>query len=312
VQLFLFVICTFIFLILLLVVPSFKEHSGIFILSFLMLFGYSIFPSWYFQGIEKMKYITIFSAGTRVAFTACIFIFIKERSDFYLYPLFNSLGYIVAGLYAQYIIFTKFKFNIIWVGWRRIQNDLNQNFNVFVNQFFPILYNNSTTFILGTMVNNSTLGLYGASKSIIEVAVKIISIISRVFFPHLNRNFSSFLKFKTLMICTGWFFFTIVCISSSYIVRYFHLSGEYAQIILCILALGIPFTSMYSCYGTNYFLIKRKEALVMKNTIAASLIGFVLAFPLSYFFAGVGAAINVTLSRAIMGIGLWLKYRKAV
>jgi PST family polysaccharide transporter len=48
----------------------------------------------------------------------------------------------------------------------------------------------------------------------------------------------------------------------------------------------------------------------MRNTIAASIIGFILAFPLIYYFGIIGAALNLVLSRGIMGLGLAYKYCK--
>mgnify|MGYP003522537605 CR=1 FL=1 len=42
-----------------LVIPKFKENANIIMISFLMIPGHILFPDWFFQAIEKMKYITI-------------------------------------------------------------------------------------------------------------------------------------------------------------------------------------------------------------------------------------------------------------
>jgi PST family polysaccharide transporter len=134
--------------------------------------------------------------------------------------------------------------------------------------------------------------------------------ISRTFFPHLNKNFKAFDKFKFIMIGAGFASFFIIAGLSPFLKSFFNIKGEYTVLTICILALGIPFYAMSACFGTNYFLVKRKDSLVMKNTVVASITGFILAFPLIITFSGVGAAINLTFSRGIMGLGLWWKYNK--
>src|SRR5690606_12346657 len=126
-------------------------------------------------GMEKIKFITIFSVFIRVFFTVCIFVFIKGHSDFYLYPLFNSVGYLGAAIAAQVLIVRKFNLKYKWIGIKRIIETLKLNFNIFVNQFFPTLYNNTTTFLLGLLATNSIVGVYGAAKSVIEVVIKFVN-----------------------------------------------------------------------------------------------------------------------------------------
>ncbi|MET3879430.1 oligosaccharide flippase family protein [Chitinophaga sp. OAE865] len=297
------------FLPVVLLVPQFAANKVVFLLTFPALAGYALFPEWFFQGMEEMKYITILSACIKIFFTICIFIFIRRESDFFLYPLFNAFGYIGAGLFAQYLLITRYKLHFRFIGLSKIGGVLKTNFNIFINQFLPNLYNNSTTFLLGLIAGNAAVGVYGAAKSLIEAANTFVSILSRVFFPFLNRNSGAFNKFRKLMLLTGFVLFVGICTLSKPITILFHLKGANAVWTLCILALSVPFMAMYYCYGTNYFIVKREDRLVMKNTVYASIAGFIMAFPLIMGFSGIGAALNLVIARGMMGIGLWWKYK---
>ncbi|WP_291909306.1 oligosaccharide flippase family protein [Chitinophaga sp. CB10] len=297
------------FLPLVLLVPQFAQNKLVFLLTFPALAGYALFPDWFFQGVEEMKVITILSACIKIFFTVCIFVFIRKPEDFFWYPLFQALGYIGAGLYAQYLMHTRYRLQFRFIGFARIKEVLRSNFSIFINQFLPNLYNNSTTFLLGILTGTSAVGVYGAAKSLIEAANAGLNILSRVFFPFLNRRSGAFGKFQKLILAAGIALCAGICVLSIPITKIFHLQGREAVWILCIMAISVFFMAMYYCYGTNYFIVKRADKLVMKNTLYASITGFVMAFPLIMLFSGVGAAINLAMARGMMGVGLWWKYK---
>jgi PST family polysaccharide transporter len=145
---------------------------------------------------------------------------------------------------------------------------------------------------------------------VVNLSVSLIEILSRVFFPFLNRKKDAFLKYRNLMLTVG-VVLTILCLASSKLVFwYLNIKEDNAFIVLAILASGLIGYTLYNIYGVNYFIIKRQDKLVMKNTIKSSVVGFVLAFPLIYFFGISGAAINLSMARWMMGGGLFLKYYK--
>ncbi len=103
-----FLLLLFSFLLLNIVVFSFDRFSKdwvIYLLSFGSVVGQFLFPIWFFQGMEKMRYMTYLNLVSKLIFTIAIFIFVEEREDIYLVPLFFSLGGIIAGSLSLYIIY---------------------------------------------------------------------------------------------------------------------------------------------------------------------------------------------------------------
>lgn len=292
--------------------PPFYANKLIYILTVPILLGQALFPDWFFQGIEKMKYITFLNIGIKLFFTLCVFIFIKTESDYWIYPLLQSAGFIGAGIVGQVILMRKYKLKLVWLKPRIIKQTITANTPIFINQFIPNLYNNTSTFLLGLLTNNTLVGIYNAIKTVVDLSITLIEILSRVFFPFLNRKKEAFLKYKNLMLIVS-VGLTILCLASYKLVFwYLNIEEEYAFIILAILASGLIGYTLYNIYGVNYFIIKRQDKLVMKNTIIASLIGFILAFPLIYYIGIIGAAINLSLARWMMGGGLYYKYKKKI
>jgi PST family polysaccharide transporter len=163
---------------------------------------------------------------------------------------------------------------------------------------------------LGILTTTNILGIYSAIKVIIDLVVKFLNILSRVFFPVLNRKRNHFGKYKKLMLAVSTAFILMILLFHKLIFWYLNIDNNNAFLILSILAIGILGFAFYNVFGLNYFIIQRRDKLVMRNTIFSSLIGFLTAFPLIYYFGIIGAAINLSFSRWLMGGGLYFQYLK--
>ena len=73
----LIILCFIVLFLLVLFVPKFNNEWLLFFLTFFMVIGNAIYPIWYFQGIEHMKYVTFLKIVSQSVFLILIFIFIK-------------------------------------------------------------------------------------------------------------------------------------------------------------------------------------------------------------------------------------------
>ena len=293
---------------LILLYPPFYEERKVYFLSLSMLIGYTLFPEWFFHGIEKMKYVAILNIVVKILITIAVFLFISAEEDYWIYPLLQSIGLLIVGFLGQLLLIRKYKIRFLFIKWKSILHTIKGNFPVFINQFSPNLYNNTSTFLLGIISSTEIVGIYSAIKKIIDLAVTLLSIISRVLFPYLNRKRKAFGRYKSFMVLVTSVFIIGIIITHDIIFWFLEINNPQMLLILIVLALGLIGVSVYDVFGLNYYIIRRKDKLVMTNTIRASLIGLVLAFPLIYYFGILGAAINLTIARWMMGGGLALKY----
>ncbi|MFK8270486.1 oligosaccharide flippase family protein [Capnocytophaga stomatis] len=289
-------------------VPSFYEYWYIYLYTGISLLGQVLFPEWFFQGIEKMRYITYLNLGIKLFFTLCIFLFIKKESDYWIYPLLQSMGFIGAGIVGQYLLMTKYKLKIVRVSFKSLISTVKSNTPIFVNRFVPTLYNNTSTFILGIIGTDFLVGIYQAILTIVNLAASLLDIFSRVFFPFLNRRKDAFNMYKKMMFSATAIMIIGILILNKVIFWYLNISYEDAFLILVILSCGLIGYSLSNIFGLNYFIVYRHDKLVMQNTLIASLIGFVLSYPLISYYSILGAAINLSLARCVMGGGLYYKY----
>lgn len=93
-------------------VPRLAEDPRVYLITYSMVLGRILFPVWFFQGVEKMKYSTALSLGARILFVFLIFVVIRSADDYYLVPLLNGLGMIVAGLIGIVVAVRHFKIRL--------------------------------------------------------------------------------------------------------------------------------------------------------------------------------------------------------
>ena len=100
-----FFISILILTLLVFLIDSLNEYKTLYYVTFGLVLGNILFPTWFFQGVEKMKFITIISVITKSLFTIFIFILVQEKNDYFYVPMLNSIGTIIGGIVALQIIF---------------------------------------------------------------------------------------------------------------------------------------------------------------------------------------------------------------
>lgn len=143
-------------------INKFKYDYKAYVFAYGMVIGNFLFPIWFFQGIEQMKYITIINTIGKFIFTLLIFVFIKNPSDYLTVIYLNSISYILIGIISIFIIFSKFKIKFIKCKYESIRNELKEGWYIFTTSFLTSILTTTGTFILGLFGSKEIVGYYGA------------------------------------------------------------------------------------------------------------------------------------------------------
>lgn len=300
-------ICFIVLICLVFIFQKLNENSLLFIFSYGIVLGNALLPIWFFQGVEKMKYITIVNFLSRFLYLILLFIFIKNEENYYFVPLLNSFGLIFGGIVSIYIMKTKFNVTFYLPKIKDVFLCMKQDFNIFITTLAPNLYNNSMGVLLGIFTNNIQVGYYSAATKLIEVGNSFINIISIAIYPYLNRskNYRKKLLNSTLLIglCISLFF---ILFSDHLITILFGKEMNPSILILQILSLSPLFISMMSVYGTNTLILEKKDRLVRNIILFFSIIGFLLGLILIPFYGIMAAAIILVTIRGLIGLTEWI------
>lgn len=289
-----------------LIIPKLRENSDVIMISFLMIPGHIMFPDWFFQAMERMKYITILNIVSKTLFTVAIFLFIKERQDYILQPLFTSLGFVISGIIAMYYILVKWKIRLRISSFKTVLRTIKSSTDVFINNIIPNLYNAFSIVLLGFIGGNVANGLYDAGVKFTNIVQQFLLILSRTFFPFLSRRIDKHSIYARLNISSSILLAVVLWLLAPVLVEIFYTNEFfYAIKVIRISSISLIFLAMGNVYGINYLLLIDKEKQLRNITLVASLMGFALSFPLIYKYQVIGAALVVTITRGVLGIVQW-------
>ncbi len=296
-------LASFIVLILLvLLVPKFRENSAVIMVTFIMIPGHIFFPDWFFQAVEKMRYITILNVLMKLIFTVAVFLFIRKPEDYILQPLFTSLGYVVSGIIALYYILGRWGIKLRKPHWESIKQTIKGSTDVFINNLAPNLYNSFSMVLLGFFGGGAANGIYDGGNRFFKIGNQLLGIFTRTLFPFLSRKPETHRKFVWVSLSISILMALFLFISAPLLVEIM-LSPEFTDSVkvIRILAFSYIFLSLCDIYGSCYLIIHKKERTLRRITICCSMVGFLIAWPLVYYFSYIGAALTVAISRLLLG-----------
>jgi len=172
------------------IIFSFKRFSDdwlLYYLTFGIVLGEVLFPLWFYQGIEKMKYITIFNIIAKSIFIIFIFVFVQRKSDYLLVPLLNSLGFIISGVLALFIALQNFHIRYTRPKFYLIKWYIKEGWSIFLSRVYVFFYTNFNIFILGMMANNSIVGYFSTAQKITGGISSLYSVSNQVVYPYMAR-----------------------------------------------------------------------------------------------------------------------------
>ena len=142
-----------------------------------MIFGDVFIPTWLFQGLERMKYVTIVNSASKIAFTLLVILVVREKQDYRLILLMSSAGYLLAASLSMILV--------------RRQFELREGLPLFLSTIGMSLYRNINVLVLNFFVSSASVGVYALAEKVIKACQSLINPISQALFPYFGYRMRS-------------------------------------------------------------------------------------------------------------------------
>ena len=248
-----FLIISFVILsFLILFVDKFRSDWLVYYFTFLSVIGNVLIFTWFYQGMERMKFITILNIVTKTASTLLIFCFIKHASDYFLVPLFNSLGAILAGVISLFFVKNVFNIKLYIPSKDNIINTFKYSGQFFLTKVAIALYRQTNAFVLGLVITTTAVAYYVSADRIFWAVFALYNTFIGALFPYMSKSkdivfFKKLLKYL-IIFAVGFGLFLIV--AAKYLIIIFFSEKMLPSVnILRIFAISFPLYVFVDTFG---------------------------------------------------------------
>lgn len=156
-------------LLLIYAVPYFREEKLTFFFSFTIIIAQFLNPTWFFQGIENFKWITIINVLSKVIYVLGVLLLVKTQSDYVFANLWMGLGSIVANVIGLFWIFKAYGFSFKTTSFVDVKALLVRDFSFCLSQLFFAIRNYSPVVIIGFFSGDFIAGQFRVVEQIINL-----------------------------------------------------------------------------------------------------------------------------------------------
>jgi len=314
IKLSLFLVSGIIFAILILSIPKFSSDSLIYIFSFLIVFGTVLFPAWFFQGMEEMKYITFINVGVKALWVIAVFILIKSQEDVLLLVILNGTAFILIGLVSLVILKLYFNVKFIFPAFEEIKKQLTEGWYIFISTASITLYTTSNIFILGLFTNNTVVGYFAAADKIRVALQGLFQNASQTIFPHLSKLFKEsqqhairfVKKYLKLTAIVAGVLTIITFIFAKEIILIVVGSKFIPSINVLRIIVFLPLIILLSnIYGIQIMLNLGYKKEFSRIILFAGIVNLILSFILVPMYFEIGTSIAVVITECIVTFGMY-------
>ena len=181
-----------VYTVMLIFIPILHSNFYLFLFSFLFIAQSILVPIWFFQGIEKMKFLTIVDAISRLIYLLLVIFFVSNPNDYLLVPIFRFFGIIIAGIFSIYFVFFKEKVTLKFLDFNKIKFYFYEGLPFFYSYLSSVINARTNTLLLGIFTGMTTVAYYDFVSKVVEALNSIFGTFIKVLYPHIsatkNRN----------------------------------------------------------------------------------------------------------------------------
>lgn len=304
------------------IVPRFALDRTLLIVGFGMTLGAALTPTWYFQGVENLRSVSLILFGARLLSVPAMFLLVRERSDVILAMAVNAAVPLSSGAAIFVYMFARREVDFVRVRAADVIDALKGGWQVFLASTSVAFYASTNTVLLGFVSGNVAAGYFAAGDKLIRAAISMLQPLKAAAYPrisylmhHARDDAMTFLRklfviqgVLVLSISLAIFFGAPLAVHILYGPTYAPTVG-----VLRWMAF-IPFMAgMTDLFGVQTMLPLGMKTAFSRVLVSSGFLNVALLPLLAKFFAEQGAAAAVLISESSVAAALaYILYSQGV
>jgi polysaccharide biosynthesis protein len=267
-------------------IPFLQKHILLYYILFSLQLVEILFPTWYFQGIQKMKFVTYTNLIIRLSTIPLIFIFVRSPNDLLLYVVIVSLLPLVGGIFAFCYLLVKEKIKLRFISLRRLKSTFRNALPFFWTTAFGTVKKESLTFIVGAFFDMQSVAVLDLANKLVVIPRIITTSINGALFPAVVGNctterirriirYETYIALIIIALIAAFGYWAVLILGGKNMVEAYPLAVIQSITIYTWLIVG--------CYINFVFIPKNRYNLVANNQFVA-MVSFLLLAVCSLLF----------------------------
>lgn len=276
-KLYLFIASSIVFFVLLFFISSLEKYSTILVIIYFQTIFNVLVPTWYFQGVQKMKIVTYFQIIFKVLSLPFIFWFISTPNDLDLFSVIMTLSALFSGISIFIYLLYVENLNIRLMSFLNVKDTIREAMPFFWSSSTSIIRQQSTNVIIGIFIGMNGVAFYDLASKIILLPQSLSMSINGALFPKIvsSENIDKSLVKRIIKyeIYFGLFIIVMIALLGKYVVLFlggqsmmpsYHLTLLLSVTILTWLVVG--------CYINFIFVPQNKYYYITYNQFVAFIV----------------------------------------
>lgn len=269
--------------------------------------------NWLFFGLEKFKLTVTRNVIIKLLTVICIFIFIKAKTDLYMYIVLLSFGTLLSQILLWPFVLRNIDIKQLkFISFNDIVKHIKPNLVLFLPVIAVSIYKTMDKVMLGYLVSMHEVGLYENSEKMINIPMALITSLGTVMLPRMsnvligNRKTESkkliyksiiFVLFLSSSMCFG-----IMGISKEFVPWFYGDGFSKCIYLLLILLPSCIFLAFANVIRTQYLIPLKKDKIYIISVFLGAIINFVINLFLITKLKSIGVSIGTLFAEIIVCI----------
>lgn len=276
-------VCFVVYAIIVVSVPIYRQHIWLFMFSYGLTLNVLLFPQFFFQGVERMKYITYINIAIQTVFVVLIFLIIKDPQDYLYVPILYTIGFFLGGGAAFIIICRYYGIKFYLPSKEKISYYMKDAFPLFATDAVCTIKDKLGYLLLGVLVSMSDVVVYDVGSKLTSLALQPLTIINTVIFPKMakersNRQFRQF----GYMILLSIIFIVVVINIFLHPIVYFLIGKDISLMPIRLFLLSPIFLGVGSYVGSS-LIVARGYNKYMFYSIIVTTVAYLMFMAFLFF-----------------------------
>lgn len=304
-------------------IPRFQIYSTTLLIMFLMVVANTFSFVWLFQGLGKIRIISIINIISKFLILPLTFLFVKSSNDYNIAAFIQSFVYIIGSAITLGVLLNK-KYITNWFAIKKIEiiEELKTAYPIFLSNAATSIYTALFVIILGYYSTPIEVGKYAAAEKIMRgFCFLIFTPISQAFYPKISSMSLSSpknaieLTNKILIFVIGIMImlFIILFFFSSSIMHFLGKDYEGIDIVFKIMSIAPLFIALGGILGQFGLLAignDKDKNNFQKTYFVAAFVAIITVFSLVPIYYSTGASLALLLTEFTVFIGmLWFNLK---